>query len=223
MSHVLEALAKVQAGVRCPKGRRNEFGNFSYRSLEDINAALKPLCAEQGAAYWFTDEIVEVGERHYLRTVATFAAAGFDGTVEAVGWAREPEVKKGMDPAQVTGLASSYARKYAACGLFAIDSGEDPDAMDNRPQKARQPRREQPTAAPGPDLNAPATNEQVNHVAELAAQFADMRGRSVADVMRALCSSKVLGGLPEDSAQWTYRQAGRAAQVLCDWIAKATN
>lgn len=131
MSKVHETLAKVQREINVPKSHVNKFGGYSYRSLEDINAAAKPVCEKFGCGYSFNDELAERGDRFYVRSTAVFWADGCDELVMATAWAREEDAKKGMDAAQITGLASSYARKYAACALFAIDSGEEVDAMDN--------------------------------------------------------------------------------------------
>lgn len=131
MSKVRGTLANVQREISVPKSHVNKFGNYSYRSLEDINAAAKPICEKYHCGYAFTDELVAVGDRFYVRATAFFWADGSDEMVTATAWAREELEKKGMDAAQITGLASSYARKYAACALFAIDSGEEVDALDN--------------------------------------------------------------------------------------------
>lgn len=139
MSDVRSALALVQREVKASKGRRNEYGGYAYRSLEDINGAAKPVCERHGCLYWFTDAVVpmQCGSevRWYVSATAHFALESGGDEIVASALAREAEHKKGMDDAQVTGLASSYARKYAACALFAIDSGEDPDQMDNREQR----------------------------------------------------------------------------------------
>lgn len=131
------AVASVQRAVTVPKARFNEFGKFNYRSLEDIEAALKEPCEKAGVYFAFSDEVVEIAGRHYVRSTAT---ASFDdgtpGTKSAVSYARECERKSGSDEAQITGMATSYARKYALCGLFAIDGGGDPD--EQAPQRAQQ-------------------------------------------------------------------------------------
>ena len=126
---VYYVLAEVQHELSVPKGRTNKFGGYSYRSLEDINAAAKPVCEKHRCGYVFRDEIVPLSAgddvRWYLRATVEFFAEGCSATVTSTAMAREEDMKKGMDEAQITGLASSYARKYAACALFAIDSGEE--------------------------------------------------------------------------------------------------
>ena len=124
------AVAHVQRTVSVPKSRDNEFGKFSYRSYEDIVAALKGPCAEAGIAFTLTDTPAQIGERYYIKATAeAFFDDGREGTMKTAGWAREAERKTGSDDAQVTGMASSYARKYALCGLFAIDADDDADAV----------------------------------------------------------------------------------------------
>jgi len=129
---IRQVLSEVQSELHVPKDQYNSFGKYSFRNLESINAALKPLCAKHGCGYFLTDEVVLIGERFYTKATATFWTNGSQGEISSTAYAREEDEKKGMDEAQISGLASSYARKYAMCGLFAIDSGEEVDGMDNR-------------------------------------------------------------------------------------------
>lgn len=213
---VYAVLAEVQHRVTCKKGRVNKFGGYSYRSLEDINAALKPLCQELRCGYFFTDEIVPMsvdGEsRWYLKATATFWAADASQTVSTSAFAREQDSKKGMDDAQVTGLASSYARKYAACALFAIDSGEEVDAMDNW-QKQRKQRH----------VTAEAKQDQSEELLTLVGQFADMKGKTADDVMRALSKSNTMKGLgvASDAVEYDVEQTAAAIELLKSWISKS--
>jgi len=126
-------LAKIQQGLKAPKGQFNKFGNFSYRSCEDILTAVKPLL--DGAILTLTDEVVSVGDRIYVKATATLT----DGkeSFSCSAFAREPAEKKGMDASQITGAASSYARKYALNGLFAIDDAKDADADDRAEPEAK--------------------------------------------------------------------------------------
>ena len=141
---IQQAVAEVQRAVAVPKAKFNEFGGFSYRSYEDIVAALKDPCAEAGAAFAMSDDVVQVGERHYVRATVRVWLVDGEGEMEFSALAREAEHKKGSDDAQVTGMASSYARKYALCGAFAIDGQSDPDGM--RP--AAEPKPEPPATGP---------------------------------------------------------------------------
>lgn len=249
---VYDVLAEVQHRVTCPKGRVNKFGGYSYRSLEDINAALKPLCRELRCGYVFEDEIVPKradgggdpapdraagGDafRWYLRAKVTFWAAGCRETVSATAYAREQASKKGMDDAQVTGLASSYARKYAACALFAIDSGEDVDAMDNggRRQKAQDARGG--AKAPRPHGTAekretarreppqPATRQQTDEILALVGQLAELKGKAVDEVVSALNESRHMAGLgvAPDAVEYDRIQAETAIRILAAWVEKS--
>lgn len=236
---VYAVLADVQHRVTCPKGRVNKFGGYSYRSLEDINAALKPLCQELRCGYFFKDEIVPMsvgGEsRWYLKATATFWADGADNVVSTSAIAREQESKKGMDDAQVTGLASSYARKYAACALFAIDSGEEVDAMDNGSQRQKaQNARSGATATKPPTTTAgaqtarkeppqPATQQQTDEILTLVGQFAEMRGKTVDEVVSALNKSQHMAslGVAPNAVEYDKIQAAAAIRILAAWVEKS--
>jgi len=121
-------LAQIQAQVKAPKGQVNKFGNYKYRSCEDIVEAVKPVINKLGYYLTLNDEIVQIGERIYVKATATISNGEL--TFSCSAFAREEEVKKGMDSAQITGAASSYARKYALNGLFAIDDTKDADATN---------------------------------------------------------------------------------------------
>ena len=128
--NVYEKLMTVQTKLRAPKGQYNQFGHYSYRSCEDILEALKPLLAEVGAIVNVSDEVKLIGNRFYVEATAIFLDCETGDSVVARASAREDESKKGMDLAQVTGSVSSYARKYARNGLFAIDDNKDSDATN---------------------------------------------------------------------------------------------
>ena len=125
-----EKLQGIQSSLKAPKGQTNKFGGYKYRSCEDILTALKPLLAEWGCSLTITDSIIEVSGRIYVKALATLLDNDSDNAIPVAGFAREAETKKGMDEAQITGSASSYARKYALNGLFAIDDTKDPDATN---------------------------------------------------------------------------------------------
>lgn len=122
-------LSKIQSLVKAPKGQFNKFGNYKYRSCEDIVEAVKVVINPLGFHLTLSDEIVLIGTRVYVKATATLT--NDEQTYSAVAYAREEETKKGMDGAQITGAASSYARKYALNGLFAIDDTKDADATNN--------------------------------------------------------------------------------------------
>ena len=145
----MKKLVAVQAALKAPKGQFNKFGGYKYRSCEDILEAVKPLLLEQGLQLTITDEPVEVGGRIYIKATATVTDGSETATVS--GYAREAETKKGMDESQITGTASSYARKYALNGLFLIDDTKDADATNDHQKPKAAPRPKQapkPKAAP---------------------------------------------------------------------------
>lgn len=124
-------LQQIQQELKAPKGQRNNFGGYNYRSCEDILEALKPVLAKYNAAVLLSDEIVQMGTRWYVKATATLKTE--TESVSVTAWAREAESRKGMDDSQITGSASSYARKYALNGLFGIDDTKDADTMPPHP------------------------------------------------------------------------------------------
>lgn len=129
MSELYSKLLDVQGRLKAPKGQYNSFGKYKYRSSEDILEAVKPLLVEQGLLLTLNDDIVMVGDRIYVKAIATIRYG--EDSIQSVAFAREEMDKKGMDASQVTGAASSYARKYALNGLFCIDDTKDSDATNN--------------------------------------------------------------------------------------------
>ena len=132
----MDELLKIQQELKVPKNQFNSFGNFKYRSAEDILEAVKPLLKKHGCVMTMSDEVVNLGDRYYVKANAVISNNEGKG-ISVSAFARESEEKKGMDSAQITGSASSYARKYALNGLFAIDDNADPDTMDNSKAKAK--------------------------------------------------------------------------------------
>tara|TARA_R100001086_G_scaffold151577_1_gene80603 strand:+ start:132 stop:578 length:447 start_codon:yes stop_codon:yes gene_type:complete len=139
----VKIMQSIQAELKAPKGQTNKFGGYTYRSAEDILEAVKPLLNKYNCFLTVSDEIVEVGGRVYVKATATVTESHCDPIAITTAFAREAETKKGMDEAQITGSASSYARKYALNGLFAIDDTKDPDATNkhgkDQPQNAYLP------------------------------------------------------------------------------------
>lgn len=124
---MISALSYIQKKLKAPKNQKNNFGNYTYRSAEDILEAVKPfLDGENEVSLTISDEVLLVGDRYYVKATATLSDKTGE-SVSATAYAREPLTKKGMDEAQITGSASSYARKYALNGLFAIDDTKDSD------------------------------------------------------------------------------------------------
>lgn len=129
---VYEKLLKIQGCLKAPKGQYNGFGKYKYRSCEDILEALKPLLVENKAVVTINDSLVQIGERYYVQAIATLVDVENGEKVNVMAYAREALSKKGMDESQVTGATSSYARKYALNGLFAIDDNKDMDYMQGQ-------------------------------------------------------------------------------------------
>lgn len=128
MKDIIKKLMYIQQELKTPKGQVNKFGGYKYRSCEDIFEAVKPLLKKVELVLNITDELVQIGERYYVKATAILS----DGTetITNTAYAREEETKKGMDSSQITGASSSYARKYALNGLFLIDDVKDSDATN---------------------------------------------------------------------------------------------
>ncbi len=155
-----EKLLAIQSEIKVPKSQYNAFGKYSYRSCEDILEAIKPLAVKHNCVLKIHDEIEFISSRFYVRAIATLTDCETGEKVEAFGWAREEETKKGMDAAQITGSTSSYARKYALNGLFCLDDTKDADATNKHdkeekpePEKPKPPKPE-PKIEPKPDPKA---------------------------------------------------------------------
>ncbi len=154
----MKELIAIQSELKAPKSQFNKFGGYKYRKAEDILEAVKPLLNKQKCTLTITDDIVMVGNRIYVKATATIKNE--KGECETTtGWAREEETKKGMDGSQITGASSSYARKYALNGLFAIDDNADSDTTnDGQHQEAQQQTQAQhPTAQAAQAAQQPAT------------------------------------------------------------------
>lgn len=184
-----EKLIAIQTKLKAPKGQYNSFGNFNYRSAEDILEAVKPLNAEQGLLLTITDEIKEVGGRIYVVATATVS----DGTDElkVSAFAREPENKKGMDESQITGATSSYARKYALNGLYAIDDNEDADTDEHKQQQEnalkKQPAQKQQQKEP--------TEKELHEIVEKYVRNIEALGVERAQIVDYVCNKHSVGNL----------------------------
>lgn len=152
--NIYEKLTAIQKSLKAPKDANNDYGNYKYRTIESINEALKPLLDKNKVSLTLTDELVLIGDRFYIKSTATlrdnehvllldkdgnvqpmFGESSVD-RIEVVAFAREPNLKKGMDESQITGAASTYARKYALQGMFLLDnSANDPDRTAGEPTK----------------------------------------------------------------------------------------
>ena len=142
----MKELIAIQSELKAPKSQFNKFGGYKYRKAEDILEAVKPLLNKQKCTLTITDDIVMIGNRIYVKATATIKNE--KGECETTnGWAREEETKKGMDGSQITGASSSYARKYALNGLFAIDDNADSDTTNDGQQTHQQATQAQQTAS----------------------------------------------------------------------------
>ena len=142
--NITEKLVVIQTKLKAPKGQYNSFGKYHYRSCEDITEAAKPVCRENGVALTMEDQIVMVGDRFYIEATARLTDIETGASISVSAYAREEDAKKGMDAAQLTGATSSYARKYALSGLFALDDTKDADYLNNgetteKPKAAKKP------------------------------------------------------------------------------------
>lgn len=138
MDNFYKRVSKVQLEIKAPKNQRNSFGNYNYRSCEDILEAAKPVCAANGLLLTVSDELVLIGDRYYIKTNAMLHDTESDFYILNTAYARESSEKKGMDDSQITGTASSYARKYALNGLFCIDDTKDADTDEYAKQSKRE-------------------------------------------------------------------------------------
>lgn len=154
MDNIKKKLSNVQIELKAPKNRKNTFGNYNYRSAEDILESVKPILAKHGLVQTISDDIILVGDRVYVKATVTVHDNDSDESLSTTAMARETEAKKGMDESQITGSASSYARKYALNGMYAIDDTHDADTMDNTDHV---PIKNKPKTTPKPKQSAKPT------------------------------------------------------------------
>lgn len=152
---IYEKLSAIQQELKAPKGQFNSFGKYKYRSCEDILEAVKPICGKYKTALVLLDDIKEVSGRFYVMAQAQLHDCESDGAVTATAYAREPVEKKSMDDSQITGTASSYARKYALNGLFCIDDTKDADTDEYREQREGKPSKSEHAKAAIPPKQKP--------------------------------------------------------------------
>ena len=183
-------LAALQAKIHAPKKNKNTFGKYNYRSCESILEAVKPLLAQNDLALTLTDTMVLVGDRIYVKATATvFPTSDSDGEVciSVDAYAREEESKKGMDSSQVTGAASSYARKYALNGLFCIDDNKDSDATNTHGKDEEPPAKPKTKPAPAtplPGSIADQAEQLIKHDGDVVYSVCDDCGGYIYDWKR---------------------------------------
>ena len=127
---IYQKLSEIQKKLFVPKGQKNNFGGYNYRSCEDIFKAVKPICEECGCVLTVSNDMEQIGDRNYVKAIVILVELETGEKIESTAHAREEKEKKGMDGSQITGAASSYARKYALAGLFCIDNEKDSDATN---------------------------------------------------------------------------------------------
>lgn len=187
---IYEKLSAVQTELKAPKGQYNRFGKYNYRSCEDILEVAKPLCVANKAIVMLSDTVELIGDRYYIKASAHFRDIETNEEVIAEAYAREEDVKKGMDGCQITGTASSYARKYALNGLFCIDDTKDSDTDEMKvelEQRAAQSQtttkktQKQTAKQPQPYEVESPTAQDVQNMARDVAENLDMpdRGRAI--------------------------------------------
>lgn len=135
MKNILKKLFDIQQELKVPKNQRNTFGNYNFRNCEDIMEASKPICAKHNCLLTCSDELIQVGDRYYVKAVATIYDLDSEESISTFACAREEETKKGMDASQITGASSSYARKYALNGLLQLDDNKDADTNEYKKQQ----------------------------------------------------------------------------------------
>lgn len=198
----MKELGIIQSSLNVPKGQFNAFGKYKYRSCEDILAALKPLLKQNDCTLTISDDIMQVGNRFYIKATASLTNSNGE-QVTVTAFAREEDSKKGMDASQVTGAASSYARKYALNGLFAIDDTKDADALNVNPQYT------QSVQAPfPPPQNAQQASQQLSpsDLFQAYAKPAIEQATTKEELIRIFNDYQVLHGMKDFMSAMTDRK-----------------
>lgn len=196
-----EKLIYIQKELKAPKGQYNSFGSYNYRSAEDILEAVKPLNAEKGLLLTLTDEPLLIGEWHYIKATATITDGTDSHTVCA--YARESEHKKGMDSSQVTGAASSYARKYALNGLYLIDDTKDADTDEYVNQNKNNQQKQS-------NNGKKASDNTLNLVTDLLKKKVSPEYNE--QQLYELLKKRI--GTEKDMENWTQQEASKAINFL---------
>lgn len=168
-----EKLSRIQLELKAPKSQYNSFGGYKYRNAEDILEAVKPLLDKYACALICSDEMVQVGERYYVKATATLLDVENDDMIQTTAFAREEETKKGMDGSQISGASSSYSRKYALNGLFCIDDTKDSDTTnvgDSEEKPKKRPVTKKKDADEGEPILAPLRLAEVKLEANTEAE-----------------------------------------------------
>ena len=179
MNNVYLKLVKVQNELKAPKSQYNSFGKYSYRNCEDILEALKPILNEVKAIVNISDEVVLIGDRYYIKATVKFIDTETGEAVEASANAREEDNKKGMDSSQLTGSTSSYARKYALNGLFAIDDTKDSDFTNTHDKEDKKKTLEVISEAQAKRMYMLAKGKDTNMVKQILANYGFNESRDI--------------------------------------------
>lgn len=214
--NIFEKLSAVQSELNAPKNRENTFGKYTYRSCEDILEAVKPLLKKHKAAIRLTDSIEMIGDRYYVHAQALFYDIEQKDNSTSIfasadAYAREPEEKKGMDAAQITGTASSYARKYALNGLLLIDDAKDPDTDEYKKESDEKAARTSKTTNKSADasvLDNYVTAEQIK-VLEMLLKKADVG----IDKFNSIYNLAIISELPADKFEEARNKLEAAVKV----------
>lgn len=196
---IYKKLLNIQRDLKAPKGQYNNFGKYSYRSAEDIMEALKPLLVENNAITYVEDDTIEyIGQRYYLVATISFVDVETGEKITVKARAREEENKKGMDGSQITGAASSYARKYALSGLFLIDDNKDADSNEyhkqNDQQKPKQQGQQQGNQqAQEQNQVMYIDNNQYQEINDLISDIAKIKGMPFDTLANYVLSEKLKG------------------------------
>lgn len=199
---IYAAMQVVQRELKAPKGQTNSFGGYKYRSCEDIVEAVKPLLNEQGLILTMSDDIVQIGDRIYVKATCRVIDVATGDSLETTAMAREAAQKKGADDSQITGAASSYARKYALNGLFAIDDTKDADtdAYAKRQQAAQKSEQERKNAMQ-------ALNTAIKTVGAQNAEASAIAGVKFGKTSTREMTTEEINQLAENLAGWIEEQA----------------
>ena len=208
---IYAALMAVQAELKAPKGQHNSFGKYDYRSAEDIIEAVKPLLKENGLFLNMSDEVVLVGDRYYVKATVKVVDVVTGESVQASALAREAAQKKGMDESQVTGTASSYARKYALNGLFAIDDTKDADTDQYKQQTSGA--QNGAGRAQNEDLMAKAKRQLKAEVDRIGCTWDEVRaisGLKLGKTETKEMSAQEVGNLAANLEKWILEESASA-------------
>lgn len=184
--NIMEKLSCVQEELKAPKSKYNSFGKYNYRSCEDILEGAKPILKKHGLAMTLSDSVEQIGERYYIKATANVADLDSGETCSVSALAREPFDKKGMDDSQISGTASSYARKYALNGLFLIDDTKDADTDEYHNQTATSP-------ANKAELKADATAHVCDKCGKLIVGYEGRNGKMVTSEQHIAATKKIFG------------------------------